>query len=440
MARRAGTAVSLWLVLTFVVAASAVTADAGPIQTTTCAGKTPLVWKAAYRLYWSDDAARTTDTSVKPQALAAAQAFADALGTDSACALAISIDVYDMGSSSWPAVLSRPAATFQAPPDFGPLAQAGNYDLVVYRYPRSGLEDYAGLSSALVERGPGPLSFDARYPYTVFPVDAQGRSYATDAPGDPWHLLMLHEFLHQVVGFYDPTQGWPLNDVHGACDHDAYKSLGYACGVAEPYFADMLQGKVVEASGPKGMLPADVTRDGTPRDPVRRSIHSVSVTTSAAAVAATMPAGFEGTFTLRLLDAQRNVVASAQNPGGSSTASVSAPAGTYTQQTSFDGSAALRPVTIESSVTIPAAPPSAAPPASTGPQTSRVPARCRVPKLTGKTLTAARRTLTKAGCKLGRIKRTSLPVTGTWRVLRQTSRPGTQRRAGATVGVTLRRR
>ncbi len=57
-------------------------------------------------------------------------------------------------------------------------------------------------------------------------------------------------------------QGWPANDVHGACEH------GYSCaGVDERYLADLMTGRVTEGTTPRGILPEEWAYYGTPAHP-----------------------------------------------------------------------------------------------------------------------------------------------------------------------------
>jgi hypothetical protein len=64
--------------------------------------------------------------------------------------------------------------------------------------------------------------------------------------------------------------------------------------------------------------------------------------------------------------------------------------------------------------------------------------RCIVPRLTGKTLAAARTALARSRCALGRVtKRRSRVRKG--RVVAQSLRPGTRRPRGSRVGLTLSR-
>jgi len=65
------------------------------------------------------------------------------------------------------------------------------------------------------------------------------------------------------------------------------------------------------------------------------------------------------------------------------------------------------------------------------------PRRCKVPRLRGMSLTAARKALTKAGCKLGTVQRKRRPSGKAGRVLAQKVPPGRSLRAGARVGVVL---
>ncbi len=73
------------------------------------------------------------------------------------------------------------------------------------------------------------------------------------------------------------------------------------------------------------------------------------------------------------------------------------------------------------------------------PQTPAGAKKCVVPKLKGKTLARAKKALTKARCRLGRVKRAnSRRKAGT--VIKQSVRPGKRRPAGTKIGVTVARR
>jgi hypothetical protein len=92
-------------------------------------------------------------------------------------------------------------------------------------------------------------------------------------------------------------------------------------------------------------------------------------------------------------------------------------------------------------VTSPA--PEAAPPAPSAiapaPATARR-GRCVVPRLIGHTLAGGRRALQRAGCAVGRVRRTSRHVGRRGRIVAQTPRAGRHLRQGAPVSVTVRRR
>jgi beta-lactam-binding protein with PASTA domain len=65
---------------------------------------------------------------------------------------------------------------------------------------------------------------------------------------------------------------------------------------------------------------------------------------------------------------------------------------------------------------------------------------CVVPKLTGRTLTSARRALQRAGCAPGRIGHTSRRGGQAGRVVSQSPKAGRRVREGARVTVLVRRR
>ncbi|MBI5106230.1 MAG: PASTA domain-containing protein, partial [Solirubrobacterales bacterium] len=87
-------------------------------------------------------------------------------------------------------------------------------------------------------------------------------------------------------------------------------------------------------------------------------------------------------------------------------------------------------------------PPAAAPVApATGTSKAPRPAprRCVVPRLSGLTVTGARRALSRARCTLGKVTRRRSRKGRRGRVLRQGATPGARLKAGARVAVTVRR-
>ena len=67
-------------------------------------------------------------------------------------------------------------------------------------------------------------------------------------------------------------------------------------------------------------------------------------------------------------------------------------------------------------------------------------ARCVVPNLKGKNLKAAKKALTKARCKLGKVTNLSRATAKTGKVSKQGSKPGAKLPAGAKVTLTLKPR
>jgi beta-lactam-binding protein with PASTA domain len=65
---------------------------------------------------------------------------------------------------------------------------------------------------------------------------------------------------------------------------------------------------------------------------------------------------------------------------------------------------------------------------------------CLVPRLTGRTLTSARRALQRSGCAPGRIAHTSRRGARAGRVVSQSPKAGRRVREGARVSVVVRRR
>jgi hypothetical protein len=118
-----------------------------------------------------------------------------------------------------------------------------------------------------------------------------------------------------------------------------------------------------------------------------------------------------------------------------------APIDPMTCPTPDDGSDPATPTT-------PSAPSTSAAPAGGSPLAHvstvgtqpRAPARCRVPRLKGRTLRAAKRMLKARRCRLGKVKRGRAARRGKVVVVRQSPRAGARRPAGTRIRVTLGRR
>lgn len=79
-----------------------------------CAGTSAQDWRIGYRLYFSDDAGHSTTRDAIAGVDNAADRFADAVATDSACALRLTVDVFDMGDTPFPSA-NAAAGTFTPP-------------------------------------------------------------------------------------------------------------------------------------------------------------------------------------------------------------------------------------------------------------------------------------------------------------------------------------
>lgn len=240
------------------------------------------VWRIGYRLYYQDTAGRTTTRDATTAALGELALFVDAVGQDSACGIRVVVDAFDMQGASWPASTN----STEKPADTTDFLSSGAYDSTFNRFPTNG-EGYCantdiGLSGS----------------FARFPVDADGGLGCVmggpDCRCEPWKVLLLHEWLHQTVAFYEPRLGWPIPDVHGACEH------GYStnCATYEPYFVDMMQGRVPEAGGMRGIQPDEWALEGTPAQPVRAVAVTRVASDSAGTVAVDVPADLGGPVTV----------------------------------------------------------------------------------------------------------------------------------------------
>jgi hypothetical protein len=205
------------------------------------------VWRLGYRLYWSDDHGRVASRAGYDALLDHARVFAADAGAASGCAVRLRIDVYDEAGTAWPATSSQTAY----PRDTDAFQRRHGYDAVFARFPQVGDEGYSGVAHSVL-----PLNFRAKFPGSAEPLTPWGAV-------EPESGTLWHEWLHLVVGFYSRVrQGWPANDVHGACEH------GYSCaGVDVRYFADLMTGRVLEGTTPRGILPDEWAYYGTPAHP-----------------------------------------------------------------------------------------------------------------------------------------------------------------------------
>lgn len=212
--------------------------------TTPGCGSAP-VWTIGYRIWGSTSDGTKAPASVIATAKDQARSFAEQVGAMSACGIRIAIDVYDLTGSVWQLQTYKGANDWiyeDEAADAQSFRDAHGYDSVFDSYPLGAIRGYDGLT----------------YPadrVSLFPV-------LPPYVEPPW-ILLMHEWLHQVVWFYRDV-AWPSNDVHGACEHGY---TGASCGLIQAYFADLLQGKVAENGRSLGIRPEDWLRDGTPVHP-----------------------------------------------------------------------------------------------------------------------------------------------------------------------------
>jgi hypothetical protein len=292
LTRVSGALLSLLIVI---VTAASARADV-PIATYATQGCPGApTWNIGYRMYFSDTDGRTTSR----EAIAASEGeiakFVDIVGVSSACGVNMHIDVYDEGAAAWPAS----SQSDRLPADTTSFLSSGSYDWVFYRFP-SNAESFCANTSVTV------LPNASR-----FPVDVDGRLGCAGGPSsgdclcEPWSGLMEHEWLHAVVGFYEPRLGWPTPDVHGACTHN----YGTSCNIDDAYFADMMQGKVREGDEMRGITPDEWAQQGTPAHPRLKSL-TWNLKTAGLDGTVTLPDDFAGVATLRILDTQASAVSS----------------------------------------------------------------------------------------------------------------------------------
>lgn len=223
---------SLALVTAVLVGAPQASSAAGSetFETPRCAGA-PL-WRIRYHLYWQSSNGNTLDVAGRDAAVQSARSFTEAVGDLGNCAVRVRIDLVDeVGAYSEAVRTVTPG-----------------YDADFYRYPRRGDEAFSGQTD---------------YRTAIFPV----------SPGWDWEpnsLLLMHEWLHMVVMFYDPPNGWPRNDVHGACERPDYLAMrpGFSCMILPEWFRDLMTGQVLEDGVRKGLPVPQWAYQGTPLNPL----------------------------------------------------------------------------------------------------------------------------------------------------------------------------
>lgn len=223
---------SLALVAAALLGAPHIATAAGPVtfETPGCAGAPQ--WRIKYHLYWLSNNGNALDIAGREAAVQSARGFTEAVGDLGGCAVRVRVDVVDeVGAYS----------------EEVRIATTG-YDADFYRYPRRGDEQFTGQTD---------------YRTAIFPVP----------PGWDWEpnsLLLMHEWLHMVVLFYDAPNGWPRNDVHGACDRPDYMAMrpGFSCWILPEWFRDLMTGQVSEDGVLKGLPASQWVYQGTPLNPL----------------------------------------------------------------------------------------------------------------------------------------------------------------------------
>jgi hypothetical protein len=227
---------ALVLCLTFAASGSS---SAAAYDTQGCPDSAPQ-WRILYRLHFSDNVTgRTLSTSTMAAVLDNTQKFTQAVGDLSGCAVRMHVDtVDDAGPYHYGSGVT-----------IADVAPTG-YDAAFDRYPAGGEERFSGETLNHV---------------SIFPV--------AEVSNEPNPMLLMHEWLHQVVTFYTTPLGWPVDDVHGGCQRPDYQALdpNWGCMVLAHYFADMMTGKVMEDGRPKGLPVDQWAYQGTPAHPLHRT-------------------------------------------------------------------------------------------------------------------------------------------------------------------------
>lgn len=222
--------VSLVLALTALGTPPAAAAPLVVYETPGCAGAP--TWNIRYHLHWTSSTGKVLDPAGRQQALDSARGFAEQVGELSACAVRVRVEVVDEAGAYSEAVRHL----------------TPGYDADFYRYPKEGDEGFSGQT---------------QWRTAIFPVP-EGSNWEPNA------LLLMHEWLHMVVNFYAPPNGWPRKDVHGACDRPDYlaRRPGWSCMILPEWFGDLMTDKVLEDGVAKGLPPDQWAYQGTPEHPL----------------------------------------------------------------------------------------------------------------------------------------------------------------------------
>ncbi|WP_217924418.1 hypothetical protein [Miltoncostaea oceani] len=213
----------------------------GSVATSGCPAQVPI-WKIHYQLFMSSSSGATLPAAQASGALAGADAFVQLVGQLSECAVGIQMDVV-LADTPW-----------AGGDDVYAVPMPAGYDAGFARVP-------AGPSSPA-----GRATGSSTIHRAMFPVRPTGSG------ADPNPHLMVHEWLHQVVAFYTPPNGWPSSTdsdaVHAGCNvHSSYQARdpGFGCMILPSYMSDLMLGRVIEGGVAKGLGAAEWARQGTPR-------------------------------------------------------------------------------------------------------------------------------------------------------------------------------
>jgi hypothetical protein len=217
-----------------------------------------VLWHLGEAVYLTRDGAANLPDDAFSQQVNVAQQVADWVGTNSDCAVRLRIDVSESTDQYPGSPFPTDKATLVA------AAVAGDDGLIRVYPGNTDDESYCGLTTE-----PDP---DADLGVSLFPDGdywydgcADG---STTPPTDPWFLLVVHEWLHQVYGSFGDwapkAVQWPSHDVHGGCYVEPYKDQEYGCMVNPNYFRDLMTGNVVVNGHKKGITAADWRLLGRP--------------------------------------------------------------------------------------------------------------------------------------------------------------------------------
>ncbi len=151
-------------------------------------------WRIGYRFFFASASGSTLPRDATTKAAErAARKFVDQVGSFSRCGVRAEITLFDEGAAVWSSCTVQCPFKDLFPPDTNEFRVNRKLDAVLNRYPQQHPDEAPGQMASVSINDDGVVDgWAAR-----FPVD---KAFRDTEEGEPWRNLLLHEWLHMVVG------------------------------------------------------------------------------------------------------------------------------------------------------------------------------------------------------------------------------------------------